>query len=217
MSKKILSDVVYIRLFLIIGVVLYHAFSPFCGAWAPVSTVSIPLYWWIGKFSYSFLMESFVFISGYVYGFQVENSCLRGERLSFKGLIKRKFLRLMVPSLLFSILYVLLLGSPGKSIGNTILYILNGAGHLWFLPMLFVCFILCFVLEKVSISRKLKIIFLLLLTIVPFPAIPFRINLSFHYMLFFYIGFLMKGDSSCLLQIMVSKRGIIFQGIVFIL
>ena len=70
MGKELLKEVVVIRLFLLIALVLYHAFAPFSGAWSPISDADILGYGCIAKLMYAFLLESFVFISGYVYGYQ---------------------------------------------------------------------------------------------------------------------------------------------------
>ena len=61
MGRKLLVEVVYIRLFLMVGVVMYHAFAPFGGVWDSIADVSV--YYWIDKFWQSFFMEGFVFLS----------------------------------------------------------------------------------------------------------------------------------------------------------
>ena len=65
-EKKVLEDVVFIRIVLILLLVLYHSFAIFNGAWEKPSGVpDISAYWWVASFSYSCLLETFVFISGY--------------------------------------------------------------------------------------------------------------------------------------------------------
>lgn len=67
-----LYEVVMIRVVLVFLLVLYHSFIIYCGGWQePVGFVNIPSYWWIGKGAYSIMLESFVFISGYVFGIQM--------------------------------------------------------------------------------------------------------------------------------------------------
>lgn len=105
-AKKILTDVCAIRLILIILLVLYHAFAIFCGGWTPLDGYPRPEgYWWIGKSAYSFMLEAFVFISGYVYGYQIYRN---PEKLSLKAVVQSKLKRLILPSIIFSTVYYLL-------------------------------------------------------------------------------------------------------------
>lgn len=215
MGKELLKEVVVIRLFLLIALVLYHAFAPFSGAWSPISDADILGYGCIAKLMYAFLLESFVFISGYVYGYQRFNLIGGGKKQGIGSLIKKKFLRLMVPSIVFSILYILIFGERGEIGVEQVWSILNGAGHLWFLPMLFFCFILCYILQKLGIDKNIKLFLVIVLAVIPFPSLPLRINLAFHYLLYFYMGFIMKGGAMNIPSIMFSRRGIILQWIVF--
>ena len=69
---QFLYEVVPIRLFLIVMLVFYHAFAIFTGAWKPIAGYpEIPGYALLGNLSYACLLETFVFISGYVFGYQV--------------------------------------------------------------------------------------------------------------------------------------------------
>ena len=67
--------------------------------------------------------------------------------------------------------------------------IINGAGHMWFLPMLYWCFIEIYILEKLDITNNIKL--LLLLFLIPFSVLPlpFQLGNSFYYLFFFYIGY----------------------------
>ena len=57
---------------------------------------------------------------------------------------------------------------------DSAMYILNGAGHLWFLPMLFWCFILMWILKEIHWGGQILIAILLL--ILPIPSLPLRIS-----------------------------------------
>ena len=103
-SKKILEEVAFIRPVLIVLLVLYHSFAPWCGAWDSFDGFSSNLlYKVIARVSYSFMLPMFVFISSYVWAFQREQLC-RVD--SFVLLFKKKFKRLYIPSLIFSVLSV---------------------------------------------------------------------------------------------------------------
>jgi len=76
-EKMYLSDAAIIRIILVVLLVLYHAFAPFSGAWSPIEGYEeVAAYWWLDKLSYAFMLETFVFVSGYVFGYQVR---MKGE------------------------------------------------------------------------------------------------------------------------------------------
>jgi fucose 4-O-acetylase-like acetyltransferase len=106
-NSNLLSDVVVIRNILIVLLVFYHAFAIYSGAWKPIAGFPIvKAYWWFDKLSYAFMLELFVFISGFVFGYQVRQ---KGEsKLQAKSLFWGKFKRLIVPSIFFSLLYMLI-------------------------------------------------------------------------------------------------------------
>lgn len=71
-NKKILQEIVAIRLLLIVILVQYHSICMYSGAWDVISDMpDIKAYWWIGQFGYSFLIECFAFISRYIFAFQL--------------------------------------------------------------------------------------------------------------------------------------------------
>lgn len=194
-NKGLLNNVVIIRLILVVLLVYYHAFAIYSGGWEPISGYpSIKLYWWLGKLSYAFLLESFVFVSGYVFGFQVRTKGY--SKIKIIPLIWGKFKRLIVPSICFSVFYVLLFKDFKSQPISVLLYdIISGVGHLWFLPMLFWCFLLIWVIEKLKLNSAVVLSVLLLLSIVPQVPIPFQLNHTFYYMFFFYVGYRLQKES----------------------
>ena len=117
MNKKILQDVVLIRLVLIILLVLYHAFAIYNGAWSmPNGIDEVRPYWWIATLSYSFMLETFVFLSGYVFGFQIREK-YKGQ-ISFTNAVVNKAKRLLVPSIVFSVLYFFIFNSESTVSGG---------------------------------------------------------------------------------------------------
>lgn len=67
-----LSEISVIRPILIVLLVVYHAFIIYRGGWVqPVGYQDNTTYWWIASSAYSFMLEMFVFISGYVWAFQI--------------------------------------------------------------------------------------------------------------------------------------------------
>lgn len=115
-NKKNLDEVSLIRPILIVLLVLYHAFAPWCGAWSAFNGYEPnEIYWWIGKSAYSFLLPMFVFISGYIWAFQRE---ALNKIDTFKQLAIKKFKRLYVPSLLFSIAYIAMFKNHSSLLGG---------------------------------------------------------------------------------------------------
>jgi fucose 4-O-acetylase-like acetyltransferase len=102
--KEHLIEVDYIRVILIFALVGYHAFAPFCGAWVAVSDMQVPIYSWIGEFFYSFMLEAFVFVSGYVFGYQVR--CKGQAILSLRYILNSKFKRYCMCRVLYSVYYI---------------------------------------------------------------------------------------------------------------
>ena len=190
-NNKLLGEVVDIRLMLVVLLVLYHAFAPFSGSWKPIDGIEeIKAYWWFDKLSYALLLESFVFISGYVFGYQVRR---KGEEmLKCENLIWKKFKRLMIPSIFFSILYIVLFKDITQPITTTIYGVINGVWHMWFLPMLFWCFIFTGFIERTRISSIVLIPVLLLLAVIVPETLPLRMGKSFYYLPFFYVGYLLQ-------------------------
>lgn len=193
-KRNLLTNVAVIRPVLIVLLVFYHAFAPYSGAWEPIEDCpAIRVYWWLDWLSYAFMLEMFVFISGYVFGFQVRTK--GKEKLNAKNLLWGKFKRLMIPCMVFSLLYILLLGDITQPITKTIYGLVNGVGHMWFLPMLFWCFVWIWVIELFQLKTKLMIPILFICSVVSTLPLPLRIGNAMYYMLFFYVGYAMQKES----------------------
>lgn len=185
----ILKDVVILRLLLIVLLVLYHSFCIFNGAWqVPNDYPQIPAYYWTAQMAYSFMLETFVFISGYLYGDQVLK---KGTSIiCIKGTILRKGKRLLLPCIFFGTIYYLMFYELNKPLYKIVYTILNGAGHLWFLPMLFWCFAGIYIIEKANVPYKTTFsIIIVAACLCSFLPLPFRMGSSMYYFLFFYLGY----------------------------
>lgn len=192
-QKKNLDEVSFIRPILIVLLVLYHAFAPWCGAWKSFDGYEPNgVYWWIGKATYSFMLPMFVFISGYVWSFQRE---ALNKKDSFKKLLSKKFKRLYIPSLIFSIAYLAIFKGSifigigwGKHLIINILHILSGCGHMWFLPMLFWIFLLMWCILQID-KRWLRWLIVVGLCGISFIPVPLGISTAFFYIIYFYAGY----------------------------
>jgi fucose 4-O-acetylase-like acetyltransferase len=141
-KKSLLQDVVLLRVIVIFLLVIYHAFIIYSHGWKePVVFQENSVYWWMAKFSYSFMLETFVFISGYLLAYQAINGKLQEV---FWHFTKKKASRLVLPCLIFSIIYFLMFRDYSLSVVYKDIY--NGSvGHLWFLPMLFWCYLMGYI------------------------------------------------------------------------
>ena len=193
-NKNLLSNIAIIRPILILLLVFYHAFAVYSGAWGPIENYpDIRLYWWLDKLSYAFMLETFVFVSGYVFGYQVR---VKGVcKLEAKNLFWTKFKRLIIPCAFFSFLYILLFYDITQPLYKTVYDVLNGVGHMWFLPMLFWCFGGIWLIEKIRIKSIFMIPLLVVLSIFSFIPLPFQMNATMYYMLFFYVGYIIQKEN----------------------
>ena len=141
-----LQEVLLTRPILIVFLVVYHAFIVYAGGWTqPAGFVPHEGYAWIARLSYSFMLEMFVFISGYVWAYQLLDL---NRRTSFAGLVQQKSKRLLLPSIVFSLAYLLCFSRDLISSPRLLYDLLSGVGHMWFLPMLFWCFCGAYVMTR---------------------------------------------------------------------
>lgn len=144
----------------------------------------IPVYSWIGKTAYSIMLEAFVFISGYLYGVSLRNN----TSLELKSEIEKKARRLLLPCWIFGILYCMML-DKSDTIYQKVLNVIVGEAHLWFLPMLFWCFLATMIFEKLNFLPIFVVPILIVLKISNFLPLPFRLWECLFYLPYFYIAF----------------------------
>ena len=196
-SRRLLQDVVLIRPIAVILIVLWHTFIIFQGGWhQPDNYQDIAVYWWIAKTVFIFSLELFVFVSGYVFSY---NNITNPKPFGHFFLGKAR--RLIIPSVVFSILYILFISGDLTNISNfesifsseshLFIKVLIGAGHLWFLPMLFIVFIISYFLVRFEI--RIVVFFIACLFIIA-PVIlavklPYNISEVVYYLPFFLTGY----------------------------
>lgn len=182
-----LDEVTLMRTVLALLIVFMHSFTCYNGSWTqPAGYVEIPLYKWLTRTSFAFTLEAFVFLSGYLSAFQ-RITLQRTD--DFWKLMVNKLKRLILPSIIFSVLYFVLFFEY-KGVSNTVYSIINGCGHMWYLPMLFWCFVFGWMLEQVKIKDGWKLAFLIALNLIPKYTLPLQLSSAFSFMVYFYLGFL---------------------------
>ena len=188
-----------------------HAFTCYQGAWPqPEGYVEIPLYKWIAQTSFAFTLEAFVFISGYLYSF-TRNYLNRKE--SIGTLAKNKLKRLILPSIIFGTVYYLLF-FPHNGVLDAMYSIIGGCGHMWFLPMLFWCFLGTWLLEQIHVSYLWKLVFLFFLHVFMVAPIPLRVDTACSFLFYFYGGYVLFLKRDKILSLLSVKR-IVWSWIVF--
>lgn len=186
-SKPMLNDVVILRVFFIIVLVLYHSFAPYCGSWGMTDGVRPSAeYYWVGKISYSFGLALFVFISGYLLGY---NTNRKPDQLTANKCIFKKAKRLLIPSVVFSSVYFLLFFDHNVSALRGLYTIVNGCGHLWFLPMLFWCFVGVWMMEKLKVNPALVLGISVVASILAVGNLPMQLSRTALYFIYFYVGY----------------------------
>lgn len=184
-TRSLLYDANLLRLLAIVLLVLYHAFAPYTGNWQTIGSYSdIDAYWWIGKTAYSFMLELFVFISGYIYALT-----LKRKSPTFGTFVRNKLKRLILPGVVFSAVYILIFWNlQDLSFGKFVYGLLSGVGHMWFLPMLFWAMLLSFGLDRLAIKDKYKLLLVFCMPVLSLLPLPFRLNTTLYHILFFYLG-----------------------------
>lgn len=187
--QKRLKEIDLIRPIAVLLIVVWHTFIIYQGGWhEPENFGDVRVYWWIAKFAIIFSLELFTFVSGYVFAFQNTN-----KPKPFGVFVKGKAKRLLLPGIVFSMLYVLIISGVGsiQSVPKLCVDLICGVGHLWYLPMLFVVFILSYLIVKlkVRVVNFLMVVLLSIATIILAIQLPFNISLIMYYLPFFLMGY----------------------------
>jgi len=205
MSEQKLQNIVLLRPFIVLLIIVNHCFAVYSGVWSSPWDFepNVPVYKWIQRFSICCTLQLFTFISGYLYAYQ---SSL-GKNKEFNKLVRKKLQRLILPCLVFGVIYyVIRIPFDEMNVISFLKDMNNGMGHLWFLPMLFWCFIIAYAIdrinEKLKINRWIFLLCLFALSVLS-PSIPDYIGLrkACMYFVYFYFGMIycnMTLSSSCL-------------------
>lgn len=211
MLKKDLSHMNLLRAVGITLVVLRHSFSPFRRSWDVSKYYEYNIIAdCLGKYISTISMPLFVFISGYIYYFLRNNY---GKYSDYKTLLKKKSRRLIVPYLILAPIYIYFL-LDYDSMLSFLSHMWTGAGHLWFLLMMFVMFLLYYKFEnflcKHYIFSILLGVFLYTLTL-PLSYINLQpLALVSKYFIFFQLGNLFNKYSNEVLRYLEGKVLVLF-------
>lgn len=149
--------IIYFRVFAMLMIVLFHCYCYNLGVWPFLRDISQPYNYYISPRILSTIgLSLFVVISGYLYGHGVFQLSKYNDSIE---LIKRKFLRLILPYSIWALItYVIFYTSVYWK------QLFGGIAHLWFLLMLFNCFL--FAALTKSVWRRLECFsFIVLITL----------------------------------------------------
>lgn len=187
--KKLLYEVSIIRPLVIFLLVVMHSFTMYDGGWPlPEGIRSVPAYAWLVNFISGFRIETIALIAGYVFAYQ---SIDLNRHSEFGEFAIKKIKRLIIPCLLFSVCYYFLFQRDTYELLslNFFIKLSSGFGHLWFLPMLFWCFIVLWIIDNYKLYSKLLFIALAFLSMMPIPSMPFGFSRVFHFAFYCVLGY----------------------------
>lgn len=203
-----LKEIDIIRCIVVLMVVLVHTAAPHTGAWPlPAELPGNMTLLYIGKLCYCGMLETFVFISGFLLG----QKPLPSDASTKKRLIYNRFIRLYIPCIIFGIIAVAVINGYDQILSKSA-KIIQGIYHLWFLPVL----LWCFVLEVLLVQRikRFSLPILAILAILPYPGMPFNINTSLYYLFFFHLGYTVCKNKERVYMIL-NKRATILASLTF--
>ena len=208
-QKKLLYEVSIIRPLVIFLLVVTHSMAFFNGGWkVPAGVEHVETYRWISAFIAGFRIETIALVAGYVFAFQ---SIDLHRKYDFWPFARKKMKRLLVPALIFGTVYyfIFLYGRESFSWGGFLMKLLSGVGHLWFLPMLFWCFLCIWLIDRKQPSEKRLIAVLAVLSIIPIPIpLPFGFHRFFHFMFYCYAGYLLYAHREQVLAKLMNRKSI---------
>lgn len=188
-TKKLLYEVSIIRPLIIFLLVLLHSFEKIAdGGGQQQEYQLLMVYQWFVWIIKGFRIETIALVAGYVFAYQ---SLVLGKRYGFLPFVKKKFFRLIVPMLFFGVIYYFcfFFDAAKFTIASFIVTLFSGCGHLWFLPMLFWCFIAIWIIDRYHLSSWLLLLLLAVFSVMPTPGLPFGFGRLPHFLFFVYAGY----------------------------
>lgn len=80
---------------------------------------------------------------------------------------------------------------------------------MWFLPMLFWCFVGVWIVEKIQLKPNSILPILVVVSVVSFLPLPLRLGRTMYYMLFFYVGYILQRENVSLERFYTLKHSVI--------
>ena len=183
-----LDNIAIMRVFCILVVVFFHCYGMmYAGSHFPISKpVYEQFYFIVNQCVFiNVAMPLFVLISGYLFAFLLQ----LGKYPTWGNLLRKKGLRILLPYFVFGFFFMATTGNwhPLRLLYGTY-------WHLWFLPMLFWCFIVGYAVHKGKLDKCLELCLLSLALVGSFMpgCIPSVMGTKYItvYFYWFYLGML---------------------------
>ncbi len=193
------NKIVNIRALAIIIVVLGHSIILYSTSWGIYQSINKVKFLDTLKNIINLIqMPLFFSISGFLLYYSLN------KNINFREFIIKKVKRLIIPFIIFGIFWMipikLLVNYPGYqnlNLNQIILRLLTGndSGHLWYLPTLFIIFLMIVFLKKCIIKNFDLVLFVILLVVSYFSSnlqINIFIKQASFYAFYFYLGTLIN-------------------------
>lgn len=193
------TKIVNIRALAIILVVLGHSIILYSESWGYFQSVyDVPFLDSLKSFINIIQMPLFFSISGFLFYYSIN------KQKNFKPFFTKKVKRLLIPFLVIGIFWMIpikvLIDYSGYQNLNLLqiigkLFLGTDSGHLWYLPTLFIIFVIVYCLRKI-LNKKYDILIALILLATSYISIYINVypylNQALCYLYYFYIGFLIN-------------------------
>lgn len=199
--KKLLYEVSIIRPTIIFLLVVLHSFTLLAQGDENIDDYQLnTVYQWFVWLIYGFRIETIALVAGYVFAYQ---SIDLKRSYRFGPFVWKKFKRLIIPMLVFGLVYYFCFEfkTASFSVKTFLVKWFSGCGHLWFLPMLFECFLAIWIIDRFKLSSWLTLFVLAAITLFPTPAyLPFGLGKLPHFLFFVYAGYFLWTKRDWLFQ-----------------
>ena len=215
-QKKLLYEVSVIRPLIIFLLVLLHSFTKIKNGDGLYFNdyELINGYEWFAWLIQGFRIETIALIAGYVFSYQSHDL---KRRYRFFPFLWKKFKRLIIPMLIFGIIYYFCFHyTTTFNIREFTKEVLFGCGHLWFLPMLFWCFITIWIIDKYNLSSWLTLLLLAAFSVMPIPALPYSLVRLPHFLFYVYAGYFLWEKHDYLFNHFLSGKYAICLWVVYV-
>lgn len=134
----------FLRIISMLLIVLFHSLCFYIGTWWYLCTDVVPFWKVIAYPAVKIGLTTFVFISGFLYGYMYFE---KGKYRDVTFFLKKKFCRLLIPYFFWGVLMILTMPAVHISWIN----LFTGIAHLWFLLMLFDLFFIFAIVNRLNI------------------------------------------------------------------
>lgn len=216
-GKKLLYEVSYIRPIVIFLLVVSHSFTKIHkGAGTDTQPYELAeAYLWLVRLIKGFRIETIALVAGYVFAYQ---SIDLGRKYKFWPFFVKKAKRLLIPMLVFGAIYYFcfLFKQKDFTMASFIVTLLSGCGHLWFLPMLFWCFMAIWLIDKYKLSSWFTLVVLALVSVVPSNGLPLGLSRLPHFLFYVFAGYFLWQHHETPLRWSKSNVVIVISWIVYV-